>query len=100
MGTRTLLSWLLVAGVFAFLAKLGSDDLTGGVWGFLLPVATVLVAVFVLTALHEGGHLLAALALRLKVVAVRVRFGGRSFVQVGPSPAERALPLRMVLMHL
>lgn len=100
MRLRAVLSWLLVALVFGFLAKLGSDDLAGGVWGFLLPIATVLAAVFVLTALHEGGHLLAAVALRLRVVAVRVRFNGRSFVQVGPSAGERALPVRMVLLHL
>jgi len=100
MTTRVVLRWLFVAVVFGFVAKLGSDDLDGGPWGYLLPVATVLVAVFVLTALHEGGHLLAALALRLKVVAVQVRVAGHSFVQVGPSPDERALPPRFVLMHL
>ena len=100
MTVRVVLQWLFVALLFGFLAKIGSDDLDSGLWGYLLPVATVLAAVFALTALHEGGHLLAALALRLKVVAVQVRFTGHSFVQVGPSPAGRALPVRFVLLHL
>jgi len=95
-----MLRWLFVAVMFGFVAKLGSDDLGGGVWGFLLPAGAVLAAVFVLTALHEGGHLLAAVALRLKVLAVRVRFTGRSFVRVGPSAAGRPLPPRMVLFLL
>src|SRR5690349_14073863 len=96
----SMLRWLFVAVMFGFVAKLGSDDLGGGVWGSLLPAGAVLAAVFVLTALHEGGHLLAAVALRLKVLAVRVRFTGRSFVRVGPSAAGRALPPRMVLFLL
>ncbi|MFF5297429.1 hypothetical protein [Paractinoplanes globisporus] len=100
MTPRRLGSWVVVALFFTAVLKFVLDDLDSGYAGWLLPFATVLATVFVAIVLHETGHLLAALALRLKVVGVRIRYTGQSFVRVKPDAALKWLPARFVLWHL
>ncbi|GAA0500435.1 hypothetical protein Ade02nite_27880 [Paractinoplanes deccanensis] len=90
------MSWAIVAPFFTLLVQLaiGDPDFTAA--GFLPPVATVLACALVSVPLHEGGHLLAALLLRLEVTEVRIRYAAPAYVRVRAGAPR----WRFVLFHL
>jgi Zn-dependent protease len=97
----------VVAGVFAgvFLvvdAVVCALLVTESVTRAFIVVGLACMSLWVHIVLHECGHLIMALLLRLPVVAVRIApfTGWRSAVLVQPVPSATALPLRMVLLHL
>lgn len=75
---------------------------TESVAGAIVAVGFTCVSLWVHVVLHECGHLVVALLLRLPVVAVRIApfTGWRSVVSIRPSLSVTALPLRMVLFYL
>lgn len=97
-GVRRLLPWLVAALLLGLAVPVGLAGVDDGPWAFVLPILAVAVAAPVFLVLHEGGHLAAALALRLRVTGVRMR--PRSYVRVGPDLAAPALPVRLVVFYL
>jgi hypothetical protein len=96
--------WQLVsAAVLLTLVAVGFALLvTESAAGAAVAAGAVWLSLWAHLALHEGAHLVAALLLRIPVVAVRVApFGGwRNEVVTRPSPSASGLPVRMVLVHL
>ncbi|BBH69508.1 hypothetical protein ACTI_61930 [Actinoplanes sp. OR16] len=97
---RTLSGWLLLAAVLTLLVKLALDTLDSGLAGWVLPIIAVPACVLVSIPLHEGGHLLAALVTRLKIIETRIRYAEPAYVRVTTDPGSPLLPLRFVLFHL
>ncbi|WP_433360486.1 hypothetical protein ACQPZX_26815 [Actinoplanes sp. CA-142083] len=97
---RRIAPWLIAIAFYGLLAPLGLADIDNGWQGWALPVLTAVLCIVPLIVAHEGGHLLAALLLRMPVAGVRIRFPDASFVRVSLPPAARAPRLRFVLLHL
>ncbi|WP_433306776.1 hypothetical protein ACQP2F_21710 [Actinoplanes sp. CA-030573] len=95
---KRLLPWLVAALLFGLAVPVGLAGVDDGPWGFVLPVLAVAVAAPLFLVLHECGHLLAAVALRLRVTGVRMR--PRSYVRVRPGLDGPALPVRFVAFYL
>ncbi|WP_204006947.1 hypothetical protein [Virgisporangium aurantiacum] len=94
---------LACAAAFLTLVAVGFALLvTESAAGAVVAAGAVWLSLWVHLALHEGAHLVTALAVRVPVVAVRIApFGGwRNEVLTRPSPAATALPARMALVHL
>jgi Zn-dependent protease len=94
---------LLTAAVLLTLVAVGFALLvTESAAGAVVAAAAVWLSLWAHLALHEGAHLVAALAVRIPVVAVRIApFGGwRNEVLTRPSPEATALPARMAVVCL
>lgn len=94
---------LICAAAFLTLLAVGFALLvTESATGAVVAAGAVWLSLWVHLALHEGAHLVTALAVRVPVVAVRIApFGGwRNEVLTRPSPSATALPARMALVHL
>ncbi|GAA0940413.1 hypothetical protein GCM10009558_054780 [Virgisporangium aurantiacum] len=86
---------LACAAAFLTLVAVGFALLvTESAAGAVVAAGAVWLSLWVHLALHEGAHLVTALAVRVPVVAVRIApFGGwRNEVLTRPSPAATALP--------
>ncbi|MFI5897946.1 hypothetical protein ACIA5D_48480 [Actinoplanes sp. NPDC051513] len=97
---RRLAPLVIAIAFYGLLIPLGLADIDHGPPGWVLPIVTAIGCALPLIVAHECGHLLAALALRLPVAGMRIRFSEASFVRVSPSPSAPALPVRFVLLHL
>ena len=94
---------LFCAAAFLTLVAVGFALLvTESAAGAVVAAGAVWLSLWVHLVLHEGAHLVTALAVRVPVVAVRIApFGGwRNEVLTRPSPSATALPARMALILL